>query len=341
VKAKLALAVVAVALAVAPLPAPAIEQWYSRGIYPPLQSLLTGASNLIKIALLDLAAGALFAVAVLRLCRVTGWRARLRWTVTRVVVTSLVIYILFVLLWGLNYRRERLEARVVFEPSRVTKEALARFANDAIMRANTGHPSAHAMSLDVSALERTFNEAVLTLGAPQPVRVGVPKWSLLSHYFRRAAIDGMTNPLFLEIILNPELLDVERPFVMAHEWAHLAGYAHESEANFVAWLACLRGDPLARYSGWLAAYHHAAGQMTRDDRRSLTPLDRGPREDLRAIAARYERAAPLVRDAARDVYDSYLKANRVEEGIASYDAVVRLMLGTEFVAEGVPRLRSR
>ena len=46
----------------------------------------------------------------------------------------------------------------------------------------------------------------------------------------------MTDPFLLETLLAPDLLDVERPFVIAHEWAHLAGYADESEANFVAWL---------------------------------------------------------------------------------------------------------
>jgi hypothetical protein len=341
VKVRAALVAVAVALAVIPLPASAIERWYSRGIYPPLQSALTTASNLIPVALLDLAAAALIIAAVLRLRAVAGWRARVRWVATRLVVASAIVYILFVLLWGLNYRRERLEARVVFHPSRVTKAALVGLANHAVTRVNQGYAPAHATPFDASSLERTFHEAVLALGAPRPTRVGVPKRSLLSLYFRRAAIDGMTDPLFLEIILNTELLPVERPFVLAHEWAHLAGYAHESEANFVAWLTCLRGDALAQYSGWLATYEHAAGQIPRGDRRTLTPLDAGPREDLQAIAARFQRATPLVRQASREMYDSYLKANRVEEGIASYDAVVRLMLGTEFSTEGIPRLRSR
>ena len=59
----------------------------------------------------------------------------------------------------------------------------------------------------------------------------------------------MTVPVFLEIILNPDLLPVEQPSVLAHEWAHLGGYADESEANFIAWIACVRsGDPAAQYS---------------------------------------------------------------------------------------------
>ena len=67
---------------------------------------------------------------------------------------------------------------------------------------------------------------------------------------------------------------------------------------------------------------------TRDTRATLPPLGDGPRRDLNAIAARYGRSSPVLRKAARDVYDSYLKATRIEEGIANYDSVLQLMLGT-------------
>lgn len=340
-KLRLTLVFAAVALALVPLPAPAVERWYSQGVYPRLQSALTGASNMVPIALLDVSSALLVIMGIVGVWRTAGWRPRLAWVASRLVATAAVVYISFVLLWGLNYRRERLEAKVAYDPARVTREALVRLANDAVGRANKGHAAARAQAFDASSLERSFHGVVLALGAPQPTRAGIPKLSLLSPYFRRAAIDGMTAPWFLEIILNSDLLPIERPSVLAHEWAHLAGYAHESEANFVAWLTCLRGDALSRYSAALATHGHAAAQLSREDRRSLIAFDAGPREDLRAIRERYQRATPLVRDASRDMYDSYLKANRVEEGIASYDAVVRLMLGTEFASDGVPRLRAR
>jgi hypothetical protein len=58
--------------------------------------------------------------------------------------------------------------------------------------------------------------------------------------------------------------------------------------------------------------------------RRLAP---GPLHDLRAIAARYERVVPAVRDAAWRTYDRYLKSNRVPEGVASYDEVLVLVIG--------------
>jgi hypothetical protein len=341
VKARLALVVGAVALALVPMPPSLVERWYSRGIYPRLQSAWTGASNLFPFALLDVAGAALLLLALAGLWRAHGWRGRLRWLATRLVVTAAVVYISFMALWGLNYRRQPLEETLDYDASRISRDALVRLASGAAARANARHAAAHAEPPDTASLARAFNEAVMSLGAPRPPRVGIPKRSTLSFFFRQAAVDGMTDPWFLEIILNPDLLPIEQPIVLTHEWAHLAGYADESEANFIAWLACLRGGALAQYSVSLAAYGHASAALSRDDRRALTPLDAGPRDDLRAIAERYQRASPIVLEASREVYDSYLKANRIEEGIAAYGAVVRLMLGTEFVAEGVPRLRGQ
>jgi hypothetical protein len=45
-----------------------------------------------------------------------------------------------------------------------------------------------------------------------------------------------------------------------------------------------------------------------------------------------------VRRAARGVYDSYLKANRIDEGIENYGVVLQLMLGTRFDEHWKPRL---
>ena len=84
----------------------------------------------------------------------------------------------------------------------------------------------------------------------------------------------MTDPFFLETLLAPDLLDVERPFVIAHEWAHLAGYADESEANFVAWLTCRRGSPRAQYSAGLALFGHVYA-ATGNDRDVIAELKQG------------------------------------------------------------------
>ena len=336
------LVLLAVTAALIPLSPPLVEGWYSTGLYPEIQSALTPASNLVPIALLDVAAVALIVTAMLafvRRARALGANGAIRRTAATGAGWAGVIYLLFLACWGLNYRRVPLEQKLDYERSRVTRDAAILLANTAARAMNGGFDAAHARQWDMRTLERPFAGAQLALGSHRVAATGRPKRSLLSLYFRWAAIDGMTDPFFLEVILNPDVLDVERPFVLSHEWAHLAGYADESEANYVAWLTCLRGDALAQYSGWIAAYGHAAGALDHDSRARLTPLDPGPASDLRAIAARDATASPAVRRAAEGVYDGYLRANRVAEGIASYDAVLRLMLGTRMDPGWRPRPR--
>jgi Protein of unknown function (DUF3810) len=338
-------AVVALALGalVLPLPAQLVEAWYSRGLYIHLQRIVTPISNLLPFALLDLAATVVILVwlgHVTKVARSSRRLAGLQSLAVRFAVFAAAIYLVFLAVWGLNYRRVPLERKLAFDESAITRESARSLATEAVRLVNAEYAGAHAGGADASSLPASFADAQRLLGARVLAEPGIPKRSLLGLYFRWAAIDGMTDPFFLEVIVNPDVLPVERPFVIAHEWAHLAGYADESEANFVAWLACARGDAGSRYSGWLALYAHLSGALPREDRRALADLvGPGPRQDLIAINARLLRSAPVVRRAARDVYDSYLKANRVERGILSYDAVVRLVLGARFEDGWVPKVK--
>jgi hypothetical protein len=340
----LLLVVLAGTLALVPLPAVVVERWYARGLYPRLQAWVTPLADRVPFALFDVILGlAVVAAAWLLLTRVRrrGWLRGLLHSAAALVVAAAVVYLAFLGMWGFNYRRVPIEARLDYDAGRITMDAARDLAIEAVLQVNRGRPAAVSTPFDEASLARALERTQQALGDSRAAIPGRPKASLLGLYFRRAAIDGMTNPFALEIILNPDLLPAERPMVLAHEWAHLAGYAHETEANFIAWLTCLQADPAARYSAWLSAYEHAIRALPRGERAALPPLDEGPRADLRAIAARYQRSSPVVRTAARDVYDSYLRANRVAEGVASYGAVVRLMLGTARDEAERPRLRSR
>ena len=337
-----AIVLVAISLALAPFPPQTIERVYSTNWYLRIQAFLTTASNTIPIAWLDLAVACLVIAGVeLVISRIRrfGPKPALVLNLLTAARAAAWLYVCFLALWGLNYRRVPLEQKLDYDQTRVTREATIAFANTAVAAVNQGYAVAHGARSTTDALESAFADVQIALGASRLAVPGVPKRSLLTHYFRRAAIDGMTDPYFLEIIINPDVLEFERPFVIAHEWGHLAGYANESEANFIAWLTCVHGDPPARYSGWLAAYEHALGALPRSDRDSVNKLDEGPKQDLLAMVARYEKSSPTVRRAARGVYDEYLRANRVAEGIASYDLVVRLMVASRFGDRWTPRLR--
>jgi hypothetical protein len=342
IAAALAIALAAIA-AVAPLPPAWVERVFSQGWYPRLQPPVTAVSRVSPIALFDVAVGLLLAVAAVTIAR--RWRAEgflpaIRSAAMRGVIVAAVVYLWFLIFWGFNYRRVPLEHKLAYDATRVTREQGVELAQTAVERANANVEQAKAAPFDAAALAGALGSVQSALGGTPLSSAPQPKRSLLSWYFRRAAIDGMTDPFFLEIVINPDLLPSERPFVLAHEWAHLAGYADESEANFVAWLTCVRASPAAQYSGWLAAYQHIASGLPVADRRALAAALSPPvRADLNAQRERFSRSSPAVRAAARGAYDTYLRANRIEEGIANYNAVVRLMLGVPLDAAGNPRLR--
>jgi hypothetical protein len=335
--------ILALASALAPISPALVERWYAQRAYLVLQPSITSASNLVSFALLDVSAAMFIAWIVILFAR--RWRARgfvaaTGQTLITLVVANALIYLWFLSFWGLNYRRIPLEQKLAYDASRVSREQALKIGRIAVEQVNALQQMAAVASEQDEGLANAFAEVQRDLGATRFAVRGRPKRSVLTWYFRKAAIDGMTDPLFLEVIVNPDLLPFERPFVLAHEWSHLAGYVDESEANFVAWLTCVRGSPRARYSGWLSAYEHVAASVGRDDRRALHALlVPAVNADITASAQRFERSNPTVRIAARGAYDKYLRANRIEEGIANYNAVVRLLLGTSFDPSWKPELR--
>jgi hypothetical protein len=342
---RLGIVALAAAAALVPLPGLAVERWYSGWLYPSLQSHITPLTNRVPIALLDVVAACLIVAGLWRFARArrtSGFVRAILSAMTGLVTIIAAVYLVFLFLWGLNYRRVPVEEKLDLDQSRITRDAARQLAHDAVTRVNELHPAAHLVPQAGPTLEQAFAAAQRRLGTATDTVIGVPKRSALELYFRWAAIDGMTDPFFLEIILNPDILPIERPFVLAHEWGHLAGYADEDEANLIAWITCLEGNAISQYSGWLAIYGHVMSGLPRADRGPIAAqLSAGPRRDLEAIAERYALSKPVVRYVARETYDAYLRANRVEEGIASYDAVVRLILGAGPEHGWAPRARSQ
>ncbi len=328
----------AAALAVMPLPADWVESAYSNGAYPRLQSVLTSWSNASAIAFFDvLVAAVVIAWVALswRDIRRRRWALALGAIVLRTVTVASVLYLLFVATWGLNYQRVPLEEKLALDYRAATPEATERLARTAVRELNRIHilPRADmpaSPALPEPALARAFGQAQRELGSTAALVPARPKWTVLDAYFRAASVDGMTDPFFLETLTLSRLLPVERPMVMAHEWAHLAGYADEGEASFVGWLACMNGDAAAQYSAWLFLYSEAAVALEVPARRRVSAeLAAGPRADLSAIAGRVQSdVSPFVSAMGWGVYDQYLKANGVERGRESYTDVVRLVLGT-------------
>ena len=329
--------------AFAQVPRAFVERWYSTGFYPLVQHVLTPFSNLLPFAWFDILVTAGTAAAVFALIRAgrTAWRTRrpaiVLTTIGHLAAVAAGVYLVFLILWGFNYRRIPMEERLVLDRAAPGSDAVVQLGLEAITHLNELHAAAHAAGWVTdqrqnASLRQAFDRVQRSLSDATPAVPGRLKRTAFGPYFRWTGVDGMVNPFALEVLANPDLLPFERAFVAAHEWSHLAGYADESEANFVGWLACIRADVPTQYSGWLYLFWQINGEVGAKDRATLgAALAPGPRADLTAIVERLRRGQlPQLRTASWLVYDQYLKANRVEEGICSSGAVVTLQLRARF-----------
>ncbi len=331
----------------------AVERWFSTGFYPALQRHLTPLSNLVPFAVLDVlavagcAAVATAAIRAVRATRQTGRVLPALRALGDLAAGAALVYLAFLVLWGFNYRRVPMTERLLVESGAPASQAVTALGVEAVAQLNALHDEAHRAGwgeapLENEAFRAAFVSAQRALSDVPPAAPGRLKRTLFGPYFRWTSVDGMVNPFGLEVLANPDLLPFERPFVAAHEWAHLAGYADEAEASFVGWLTCMRGDVPTRYSGWLFLHWQVNGEVDDDGRARLANvLGEGPRRDIEAIAARLRRGQlPWLRTAGWRVYDQYLKANLVEEGVRSYGAVVTLILRARFEPGWVPVRRA-
>jgi len=330
---------VAVLLLAAPPPPGLIERIYATGIYPPWARGIVPVTDALPFAAFD-ALLLVFVVAVIAaMARAFRRRpsspriARIGRALLAAAVAASVFYLWFLASWGLNYHRVPLKARLDYDPTRVTEVSAHELALKMVRELNRLHPMAWARPWPAlhelpAQLAAPRDRAAAALRLPAGIRGGVPKRSLLQPYFRWAGIDGVTDPFLPEIIVNADVLPAERAFIVAHEWGHLAGLAHEAEAGFAGWRICLEADEQPQYSAWLSIYGPMMAALPAKARSPVAAaLAEGPRRDLRAIAARLEQSVPAVRGVAWATYDQYLRSNRVAEGVASYDAVVDLILG--------------
>ena len=343
----------AAAAATVPIPPGLVERLYSNGAYPLIQPAVTSFSNLFPFAGFDVLVGGL--VLLWALLAVRDFQAGSRECAPprlanrhadaglgRVLVPPLSNHV------GSQLPSCAPPGKVgVQRRNRSPWTARERWPSASLNRSTscmvrrTPRDGARPMR-SIPSLAAALERAVHEVGGRHRVEVARPKRTVLDWYFRRAAVSGMTDPFLLETLVASDVLPFERPFVVAHEWSHVAGIADEGEANFVAWLACVRGSASHRYSGWLMLYEELLPSVGREDRAAIAAaLAAGPREDLRAGRERLLRNVnPRLSAAGWRFYDSFLKANRVESGAASYAEVVRLVLGVRFgpewTADGLP-----
>ena len=338
---------IATALGVATLrPSPSwVEAHYSNGAYPAIDRGVRALTGPLPFCLGDV----LFAVAAFWLAAywataVRGARAYGMTTLLRAAVRTFAaacaIFVWFELSWAYNYSRVPLASKIVVHDERTNETTVASLADRLVDELSRDAPAAHGERLDDAALEvrllATFDAAIARLGDDATFPPPRVKPTLFQPFFEMTGTSGFTDPWTHEINVDAGAFTYERPMYYAHEWAHIAGFTDESEANFISVLACTNArDPVLKYSGWLLVWFNLPPNVRVSHR--LSRLAYG---DILAVRARYlAHVNPPVAHASYVAYDRYLKSNHVKAGYASYRLFIRWMTAADFDRSGLPVVR--
>ena len=179
----------ALALFLVPMPAWAVDQFYSRDLYPWIQTGMTALSNLAPFAVLDLLIVVVAGAMVFRAMRLVG-AVRLRGPVAALVelVKRSIRFVsaaalIFFFAWGCNYRRLPIETTLPGGHTvPVTADRVEALVMDANRLAATLRPGVLAdggMTVDhaASLLTGPMGRALTALNAAPLSRPGRPKAS--------------------------------------------------------------------------------------------------------------------------------------------------------------------
>jgi hypothetical protein len=322
-----------------------VEFYYSQAFYPVLAGTMRGLLGWLPLSFGDILYGIVgiyciskFITLLKKLTIRSIPLPRWRMVLGKLLFLFLVIYVLFNLLWGLNYNRLGIGSQLALTPSNVSKEDIDTLTVRLLAKANEyAILVATTTRQDFCNKEKLFKTAQLEVqmaSSKYPflkAKLGAVKPSVYSYAGNYLGFQGYYNPFTGEGQVNTTIPVFLRPFVTTHEIAHQLGYAKESEANFVGFLVCREAsEPLFRYSAYLDMYMYAHAILFQmgSARAHEVKLQRNSQvqSDIQALKVFYQQYQTPLEELVMQGYDYFLQANEQPQGKQSYSQVLRWLM---------------
>jgi hypothetical protein len=318
----------------------AVEKYYATGVYPVIAKTQRILFGWLPFSIGDLLYGAI----------VVWLLYKLYITVRRVVKKQtnrqfwmnglqqfgfgiLLVYVVFNVLWGLNYNRRGVAWQLGLKVERYSKDDLVHVMQEVVERLNTLDKSAHGNRAALQSKSRLFKNAIT---AYEQLAVNEPtfkysfrsvKPSLYSYLGNYLGYTGYYNPFSGEAQVNTTVPLFVQPFTTCHEIGHQLGYAKENEANFAGYLSAKSSsNPSFRYSVYFDLYSYARYYLFAQDSVAAHHLDaqldhgiKADYEEMREFVKKYRNPVEVIID---KLYGQYLIVNNQPSGKLSYNEVV-------------------
>ncbi|MDH4402820.1 MAG: DUF3810 domain-containing protein [Flavobacterium sp.] len=318
-----------------------IEGFYSNGLYTSISYFSRIIFGFIPFSIGDF--GYLFAIVFLiigytknRKIIKLSWKDRL----LKILSYFSVFYFFFNILWGLNYYRVPLFEKLKIEKE-YSNEDLLKFTKLLIAKTN----SIHSQITQNDSLKVVFpysQEQVfeMNLKGYQSLSKQIPslnydhpsiKKSLFSLPLSYMGFSGYLNPFTNEAQVNDKIPMYNFPTTLTHEMAHQLGYASESEANFIGFLASINNENIYfQYSGYNHALHYCLSNWKFNDevqfKKLLKTVHPGIIKNYKESEDFWNKYESFVEKGFHLFYDRFLKMNQQKDGIDGYSRFVDLLV---------------
>ncbi len=321
-----------------------VESFYSNGIYIWISGFSRMVLGRIPFSVGDVLYFVLGTFIIWKI-----WSSRKTWkllwkdNILSILSFLSVFYFCFHLLWATNYHRETLSDKMKI-PTDFTDADLLVFTKKIILKTNElQYKIAKSDSVKVKvpySQEQIFEKSVLgyknlakrySFFAYNHPSI---KKSVISLPLTYMGFAGYLNPFTNEAQVNYMLPMYTFPLTTNHEMAHQIGYASESEANFIGFLASINNDDLyIQYSGYAFALRYCLGiwedRNVAKFKELIATVHPGVRKNFKESRDFWEAHQSFIEEGFEIFYDQFLKINKQEEGMDSYGRFINLVVNYE------------
>ncbi len=319
-----------------------VEMYYSNGIYPYISFFFRKGLGWIPFSVGDVYYFLLGLFLIFSLFKlVKGGFKNLKENSFKLGAIISIFYFLFHFFWGLNYHKDSLFNTLQLEQKEYTLEDLELLTEDLLKKATKTHAKLvvnDTLKIDLiteidTILQRTeIGYRALSKVFPQfKYQQTSIKKSLFSVPLTYMGFSGYFNPISGEAQVDYLVPRINLPMISSHEVAHQLGFASESEANFIGFLAATHHeDPSFQFSGYSAALRYAIlavyGKDSIKGRQIIDSLPKGMVKTFKESQEFWKTYQNKAEPYFKIFYDNYLKANQQKDGMEGYSKMVGLLV---------------
>ena len=322
-----------------------VEQYYTQGVYRFYLRIITACTNLFPFSIGDVL---YFGVGVFLLWKIRQiWKKHPQFNKRMlaygglVVKSCLLFYMAFTLLWGLNNYSLPLSTQLDLQQG-YSKEELLDLTQQLIGATN---------DLQLTITRDTLTPVVIPFDKKQMLadaELGIQslsrstqwfaydnqkaKGSLYSLPLTYMGFSGYVNPFTLEAQVNTKIPASTFIVTSSHEIAHQVGYAKESEANFIGFLAAKQQQDLRyQYSAHIFALRYCLkaleSEQTEEEFNAIwQSIHPGVHTNLMENTLFWQSYKSATDAVFKFIYSNFLKINNQKEGIRSYNKFIDLLI---------------